>query len=57
MRYLPALMPLDAALDANISVPVAPAIATNACVSEKTPLTNRIGRHSARIKAVKRHDR
>jgi hypothetical protein len=57
MRYLPALMPLDAAVDANISVPVAPAIATKACVSEKTPLTNRIGRHSARIKAVKRHDR
>src|ERR1700680_2898227 len=40
-------------MDAMIAVPVAPCHATRACLAEKSPLTNRIRRQFARIKAVR----
>jgi hypothetical protein len=40
-------------MDAMIAVPVAPCHATKACLAEKSPLTNRIRRQFARIKAVR----
>jgi hypothetical protein len=39
-------------MDAIIPVPVAPVVQPRAYVAEKSPLTNRIRRHFARIKAV-----
>ena len=39
-------------MDAMTAVPVALAMQPRACVAEKSPLTNRIRRHFARIKAV-----
>src|SRR5258708_18413356 len=44
---------LSVVMDAMIAEPVAPCHATGACVAEKGPLTNRIRRHFARIKAVR----
>jgi hypothetical protein len=43
---------MNAVIDAMLAVPVAPAMPPKAYLPEKQLLTNRIGRHSARIKAA-----
>src|ERR1700720_1576913 len=40
-------------MDMKFALPVAPCHATGACLAEKSPLTNRIRRQFARIKAVR----
>src|ERR1700692_1436981 len=40
-------------MDTRFVAPVAPCHATGACLAEKSPLTNRIRRQFARIKAVR----
>jgi hypothetical protein len=44
---------LDMIMDALIAMPLAPAMQPRACLTEKNPLTNRVRRHFARIKAVR----
>src|SRR5256885_6743469 len=44
---------LNMTMDALIAMPLAPAVQPRACLTEKNPLTNRVRRHFARIKAVR----
>ena len=43
---------MNRVMDADSDMPIGACHAAKACVSETTPLTNRIGRHFARIKAA-----